>query len=304
MRIAFLIGAGASYGSGVVVPRQPPLGGQLFPELQRALPQSWGALSGHLAKLFEQDFERGMDRLWAQQQHRDLSPLLNDMGRYFVRFEPARREANRYSELLFMLRAKGLLSSCVFASLNYECILEIAAARLDLGLAFSIGVAAPNVVRVLKPHGSCNFLPPWDPVGFGVVITGVGQYYNAVKVTSIDEARQRYQRPGAFLPPVMSLFAPKKLTPAAKEFIDAIRGQWRDWVLSCDAVAVIGSRPNLYDGHVWGPIAESKARVWHLGGTEDDYAEFSRRLGNRLEYLGHYFDDAGLNSLTAAILRL
>src|ERR1700730_1461598 len=129
MRIAFLIGAGASNGAGLVAPRQPPLGSQLFGELQRACPTTWGRLKGARADLLRPDFEKGMDQLWAEQPG-DMMELLNDMGRYFVDFEPARRQVSRYAELVFFLTRRGLLSTCAFGSLNYECFLEIPALSL------------------------------------------------------------------------------------------------------------------------------------------------------------------------------
>lgn len=230
--------------------------------------------------------------------------LLNDMGRYFIQFEPVLGEPTRYAELLFMLQTRSLLPSCAFASLNYECIFEIAALRLGLGLVFNPSPPRPNVVWVAKPHGSSNFLPVSEPQGSGNVFKNVGQIYDApIAAKPIEAARQRYAG-NYFLPPVMSLFATGKLTPAAKGLIDGIRTDWRNYVVGADYITVIGSRPNLADSHVWDPIFESNAQVWYLSGIEPDYPEFSRKLGSRLHNLGRFFDDAGLDALIAAIVAI
>jgi len=301
--MAFLVGAGASYGAGLVAPHQPPLGNQLFGELQRGCPMTWGRLRGARAALFKTDFEKGMDQLWADQPD-EMVDLLNDMGRYFIEFEPAPRQESRYAELLFFLTKTGLLSNSAFASLNYECILEIAAWRLGLGLAFAPSPPQPRALWILKPHGSCNFLPASEPRGSGNVfkVQGTAQIWDGpVAAKTIDAARLRYRSGQYFLNPVMSLFAPGKLTPSARDFIEAIRERWRQWVLSSESVVIIGSRPNLADGHVWDPIVESAAHVFYLSGIEDDYSELSRRLSGRLQNLGRFFDDAGLDALTTAI---
>jgi len=247
-----------------------------------------------------------MDQLWADQPD-EMVDLLNDMGRYFVEFEPAYRKESRYAELLLFLTSKGLLfPTCVFGSLNYECVLEIAASRLGIGIVFAPTPPRSDALWIIKPHGSCNFLPASEPQGSGNVfkVHGTAQIWvGPVAAKTIDAARLRYRTGRYFLNPVMSLFAPGKLTPSARDLIQAIRDHWRDWVLSSDYVAVIGSRPNLADGHVWDPIVDSAAQVWYLSGIEDDYNEFSRRLGSRLHNLGRYFDDAGLNALTMAISR-
>lgn len=296
MRLAFLIGAGASYGAGPVHPHQPPLGRGLFGELKTFCPRTWGRIKGARASLFEPDFERGMDVLWSQQPD-DMVDLLNDMGRYFIQFEPVLGKPTRYAELLFILRSKNLLASCAFASLNYECIFEIAALRLGLGVVFNPSPPRPDIVWVVKPHGSSNFLPVWEPQGSGnvVKVQGSGQIYDGPIAKSIEAARQRYAG-NYFLPPIMSLFAPGKLTPSARGFIETIRKQWRDYVVGSDYIAIIGCRPNLADGHVWDPILESRAEVWYLSGPEPDYREFAHRLGGRLHNLGTLFDDPGLDA--------
>jgi hypothetical protein len=245
-----------------------------------------------------------MDILWSEQPD-DMLDLLNDMGRYFIQFEPVIGQPTQYAHLLFMLRSRNLLSSCAFASINYECIFEIAATRLGLSLSYGPRVKGQDVVWIMKPHGSSNFLPANEPHGSRNVIKvhGSGQIYDAqIVARPIEAARQRYAE-SYFLPPVMSLFKPGKLTPSARSFIDRIRSQWREYVLGSDYVAVIGSRPNLADGHLWDPILESNAHVWYLSGTEPDYGEFSRRLDGRLHHLGRFFDDAGMDALAGAIAR-
>ena len=51
MKIIFLFGAGASKGSEVDGIPTPPLGTELFTQLQSKYPKSWGCLNVHSPKI-------------------------------------------------------------------------------------------------------------------------------------------------------------------------------------------------------------------------------------------------------------
>jgi hypothetical protein len=162
-RIAVLFGAGASKGAGNCQPTPPPLGGELFATLCDQFPSSWGNLPTASARAFEDDFETAMFELWNQEPP-DRSRLIIDMAIYFSRFLPASDGSDLYGELLRTLVVRKLLRRTAFATLNYECIFDIAAGRLGRPVAYLSPEPPKGHVLVWKPHGACN-MPP--SVGLG-----------------------------------------------------------------------------------------------------------------------------------------
>ena len=65
-----LFGAGASYGSDSL--GMPPLGADLFDELQRFNPPGWGSLPSNMSNVFRNDFEEGMKKYieWFKTKHK------------------------------------------------------------------------------------------------------------------------------------------------------------------------------------------------------------------------------------------
>jgi hypothetical protein len=96
---------------------------------------SWGNLPTASARAFEDDFETAMFELWNQEPP-DRSRLIIDMAIYFSRFLPASDGSDLYGELLRTLVVRKLLRRTAFATLNYECIFDIAAGRLGRPVAY------------------------------------------------------------------------------------------------------------------------------------------------------------------------
>lgn len=61
--IVFLFGAGASAGAGNILPERPPLGAELFSELLRLFPGSWGLVPQDIQNRLLADFEDEMGAL-------------------------------------------------------------------------------------------------------------------------------------------------------------------------------------------------------------------------------------------------
>jgi hypothetical protein len=176
--IAFLFGAGASKGAGAIDPFPPPLGGCLYDELVEAFHDTWGALEEDERDTFGGDgpgFEAGMQLLWEKFDAR-ASPAIVDMAIYFSRFRPPLDQSDCYSRLMISLNALGLVENVCAATLNYECLLEVAAARAGLAINYG-GEGRPGVLGLLKPHGSCNFL------------IGGGMKFNNVTIVGNESVR-------------------------------------------------------------------------------------------------------------------
>ena len=126
MSSIFLFGAGASYGSGPCTPRPPPLGTQLFAELQ-AVGGVAATVDTDLANEFMRDFEAGMDRFRVE-CNIEVIKLLRDMARFFAPFEPL--PGNSYLELLRVL--DGTRKKAVMVTTNYDLLIEHAVVQSGL----------------------------------------------------------------------------------------------------------------------------------------------------------------------------
>jgi hypothetical protein len=300
VKIAVLFGAGASYGAGAVVPHPPPLGGDLFDALQRAYEDTWGSeFTPEEIAVFREDFERGMSNLWANQGTR-MQRLLIDMALYFTRFRLA--GANCYSLLLDLLFDARRDIGVVFATLNYECLLEEATFRAGASVhslwRVMPGHGGRRVVRILKPHGSCNYLAPMTRNIKDSTMADVGVAYFAsevpdpsdLEIVSIDEVIDIYATNGLTIPPAISLYEPTKHSPVGGGLIQKVREDWAALVAEADVVLSIGARPVEQDGHIWDAIIESSnAPVWFVGGQDEDYGRRAWQLGDRMHYLGFTF---------------
>jgi hypothetical protein len=292
------VGAGASHGAGDVTPEPPPLGKGLYVWLRDRFPATWGAVAGELDALFKKEFELGMHDAWTNASGQ-VQGLLIDMGRAFARFRPPGDGSDHYTRLLRGMITNRLLGRCVIASLNYDCIFEVAAANLGVAAVYERGTRPANSVLVLKPHGSCNLLPAIGNNEFHVRFEKVGAYYEG-DVAAI-ELEQIEQLPGDAFPPAMSLYAPGKHTPVAATWVDRARQAWRGIAVSANAVAVIGVQPIWDDAHAWDPVIASRADIWYVGDV-DSHRALEDRSGRRVMHLGRTFDE-GIGPL-GRLLRL
>jgi len=292
--LLFLFGAGASFGAGRVSPYPPPLGCDLYDKLAEAFPRTWGAESRFAARAidFRRDFEATMERCLEGNVTSAVSELL-DMAKYFAQFEPGGDDL--YSALLRELLARSLIAQTVFGSLNYECVFETAAIRLGARLHYEgvdTALISDTDVRVIKPHGSCNFLTresgrsplPYLLTNSMVEAGTTSENPEGVRKTldalaaEPTSARTRY--------PVMSNYASSKSTPLSPAQITQVRMGFSSRVQSAATIIVIGARPNEHDTHVWGPVRDCGGDVLYVGG---DYANLRC---SRAQQLGPTFQEA------------
>ncbi len=103
-----LIGAGASYGSDIDA--TPPLGNNLYIELKKFNPDSWGQLDLSLSNSFNLDFESGMIEIAKKFPYR-LSVLQRAMAAYFFNYIP--RQNNLYIKLSKIIKQKNWQGSII-----------------------------------------------------------------------------------------------------------------------------------------------------------------------------------------------
>ncbi len=260
--ITFLFGAGASAGAGSILPERPPLGTELYRELRRLCPGSWGALPDQFAKTLEDDFESGMARV-AEGLSVAVPGLMREMAIYFVQFRPV-GQASLYDRLIRDLSDRGLIGDIVFSTLNYECIFEYAL----LGNGHQVdyfGSSDANAVPVLKLHGSCNMFSAGIQATPGVSYTqgvvfegGIRAWLDASRV--IEHCLTK-----TALAPVMCQYMEGKPTSVSPSALKEIQARWAGFVDKADAVVCIGIRPHSPDAHIWEPLARAPGRLFFIG---------------------------------------
>lgn len=299
-RFAILFGAGASFGA-VDAAHRPPLGADLFEKLIEAFPDTWGAISGEDKQNFEGPdrglaFETGMQWLWERDQRGELAvqDLITDMALFFASFRLPAGGGDCYSELLRAFHRAGIIGPRLgIATLNYECLLELAAADLRIPVDPSPVMPRANCLTAWKPHGACNLIVQpvatgnWTNISMSACGAWVGGGVPLVAVHP-DQVERIYEGQHN-VPPAMSLYAPGKSSPVAPEQILRARECWTSWSRSSDVTIVVGARPNLDDMHVWQGILQGRGQLWFIG-DRDSASTLTRELPHdRVSHLGEYF---------------
>ncbi len=261
MRYAFLTGAGASYGAGKLAPKPPPLGSDLYKELATRFPRSWGNLPWQYAGVLRRDFESGMQQIWDRRLEL-VQELMIDMACYFSKFDPPNDKSDCYSRLVAAIAQGKLMERLAVATLNYECVLDVAASRAGLKIAYSAAPPPKDNLMIWKLHGACNLLPATQV--YNVTIAAKSIFDGPVESVDLPMIRKRYQLEGLAVPPVMCVYMAGKPTQTVPRFLIQVRQQWAEWVKEADVVAVIGARPNLIETYVWRPILDCQAEIWYV----------------------------------------
>jgi hypothetical protein len=265
-----LFGAGASYGSGCVFPRQPPLGFQLFSELQKRGGIA-ASVSAPINTLFQEHFETGMAAFFATRQS-DVPTFLREMAAFFVEFAPG--PGNAYVQLIE--RIVGSPHQIAIGTLNYDILIEAA-----ITTVCATRPTASALGGLFKLHGSCNYFP--DVLG---QLRGVtfNNYFECIRTSKVhvaksaDEVRRLLKEEDS-IAPVMALYAKGKRVLFASPFVDECQRRWQVAVGESDDVIVVGTALNEEDDHIWCPMARTKGRISYVGLKRDwhCFEEWSKR---------------------------
>jgi len=252
-----LFGAGASYGSDTV--GTPPLGGQLFDELQRFNPDAWGTISGDLATEFRADFEQAM-KLVAPHA---LAPLQRAMAAFFFRYQPA--ASNRYVQLV--RRMKAAHWSGAVCTLNYERLLELSVGLNGMQPVVGQPSDPGRSLELCMPHGCCHLFCDSVRASAGAVSFDAFAISTDGPVKAVvDPAEHRQRILQEAFPPVMSYFEPQKRVTSGRSFLEGQRARWKELALVAESIAVVGVKVRPHDGHIWAPLGEAQARIIYCGG--------------------------------------
>jgi len=289
--IVILFGAGASYGAGGVLPEQPPLGDQLLPHLQRSCPGTWGALPVDIVQEFETNkFESGMRLIYERFGHA-IPQLMRDMAIYFIQFRPYQGRS-LYCKLVRDLSAIDKLSRILFSTLNYECILEQSVAGFGMEIDYFHNDNTEAYVPIWKLHGSSNFFAAMVQASQGVRYSTGVTFEGGLKALPDSNSVIAHCLTETGLAPAMSLYMAGKPVSISPSEIRHVQSMWREAVLGCTAVIIVGVHPVLHDDHIWAPLAQTQAPLYFVG-DQSAFASWSRsaRTGP-FRFLGSRFDTA------------
>lgn len=285
----FLFGAGASAFSGSCTPTCPPLGGDLFAELLKVSPAA-RAIPGPIQDMFKLHFEDGMQALLEGMTGLEAH-LLREMAAFFATFRP--RRANRYSR--FIDAVGPYASKCVFASLNYDILLELSLVQRGYLPAYSpSALLAKNQIRVIKVHGSCNFLPGtnvrFENVNFVLPPDFEGQLMNSDDRYTLNPTEiLEFCREQNSISPELALYHKSKRMLFVGPVARAQKPAFFQHVAEARNIVIIGVRLHEPDTHIWEPIAASPARIYYVGPDATDIRAWGTRNGKTVEHLSNGF---------------
>jgi hypothetical protein len=323
-----LIGAGASFGAGGILPGPPPLGKGLFSELvshcQVPISQGasvdfcWGTLDQSWRHAFVEDFEKAMHDLKGTVDPEQLATLLNCMASYFLQFGLDRTGGlyvKLFSSLLETYPGPDDFAVC---SLNYESLADYAVnrcGRFSRWFRSPDHVSAPDEVRVFRPHGSVNFVANLNSApggwGFGGPVGGAAKIMTPFDTSGPDLrlefktnkdviARLQSDAANGYAPPLALYMEDKPVLVSTKQ-ISEIRAAYAHFVEDVDTVIIVGTRLTLADKHVFEPILNNqKCRVFFvgeshfLGQLDSGVAKFQEIMRSRFEIVGQFFSDLEL----------
>jgi hypothetical protein len=260
MKIIFLFGAGASKGSEVNGIPSPPLGIELFTQLQSKYPKSWGRLNVHS---FTEDFEIAMSYL-VRSQPDSIDQLQRDMAQFFFGFQPSK--ASLYQCLI--RETSPYLKTVGFVTLNYDLLLEHCLLRAGIQPVCAKQAASDSgEVEVCLPHGCSHlwidgFRGPPGSIRFHPSIDAINGPVRAYGA-SAEFQEQIRNNP---LPPVMSCFDTTKTTPTAKKFIQEQRDRTKELIAAADLVVIVGVRVRKHDNHLWEPLSQAAGKLLYCAG--------------------------------------
>jgi hypothetical protein len=295
-RSLFLFGAGASAFSRDCLPTTPPLGDDLLERMIKDGFLNDGFVRAHGAQFTGPGgFERGMASLTDRYINHQYMGFVREMGRFFGRYIPGPN--NLYTELFSKLLGTG--SEFGVASLNYETLIE--RSLLNCGVPVLLdpfGPAQNGALFVVKPHGSCGFLP--NPQGVSVWNLQIGfpvdvdvPTFFTVSPETIDE--WCLNPLSVDLAPAMSFYSPYKETRINPKLIMAHRQLWQKLCARADKVFVVGVRYNEQDPHVWDPLRLPNKNIIFVNPSVSDAAAFAawaQEAGVTAELLSKGLEDA------------
>lgn len=254
--ITLIFGAGASFGSGPCAPFNPPLGMHLFEKLE-ARGGAFSRLDAGVKSIFRnQSFESGMSAI--ADTNTAINPLQKEIAIYLSQFMPL--SENAYVRLFKKL--KSSIKNLSVATLNYDLLIEHA--LLATGIPFSYGKS--KELRVLKPHGSSNFLPNLGTIVLqGNVFSNCGAFVDGLPVdtplTNQEVESWCTNQKNSDISPALSMYSPTKRVVMNRSLIENIQQEFSKSIENSNLLVIVGVGLAEHDRHIWEPIKNSKGKL-------------------------------------------
>ncbi|HBT3782571.1 SIR2 family protein [Klebsiella pneumoniae] len=256
--ITLLFGAGASFGSRKCFPHVPPQGAKLFEALEN-LKGAFYALPSDTKDIFRNEgFEAGM--LGIPNDNRIITPLQKELALYLSSFTI--ENDNAYLRLFKKIRLH--IPKITISTLNYDLLIEQALLGYNIGFTYDIG---ESVVKLLKLHGSSNFLPEL-PEGVNIsgnVMIGCGSFIETNRMNAVmthSEIKVWCQNPrNSELAPAIAKYERNKGVPFNSGAIKKVQSIYHSTVMNSSLLIVIGARYLSHDEHIWKCIEKSNSKV-------------------------------------------
>ena len=290
--ILLLFGAGASVGS-LGTNEKPPLGTELFGKLSQEYPATWGVIPGNFAGIFRREgFEAGMNSLWVNNQSSkeyNLANLLADMGIFFSKFRINDTKENLYCRLFEKYRTHIIDGKLLLSTLNYDCLIEYALMSLSMNTIDYLGRGSG--VKLLKLHGSCNFIPQRFKVSRqnATLILGTSTINTPFQPVEPDKVKEALSS-APFS--VMSLYTREKNNIISPKGIQDIQTEFQQTVGSAKEIISIGVRPDTNDKHIWEYIQNSNASLILCGNKSDCMGWISHHRTKDSTFIGTKFQSS------------
>lgn len=266
MRVV-IFGAGASaYCCGCQGDGRPPLGHELLDRVFANAPELEGGLPSDMVKDFRTvgHTEAAMERLFNDFDSLKNTPIYREISRLLVSLDACSCRENAYRILVRGTRSHP--ARTVLTTLNYDLLLEHALAAEDVAFEYSSTPKIPSKMKVLKPHGSVNFLPDIGNATIsGNSIRGCRSYVDTrIHPVSLDPravhawlADPRYQD----FAPAISAYIPQKNVLFSSSTVLAQREEFEAVLQASSRVAIVGVSFNSADVHVWGRIDKQRVLI-------------------------------------------
>ena len=206
MKNIFLLGAGASTGcKGTNF--KVPIGRELFPLLKRQFSNTWSKLPTDLETIFSDNFEAGMQVIW-DKYSTNIPVLMKDLAVLFSSAAITNHEENLYCKIFQKTKKKDLTENSIFSTINYDCLLEIAAHLTGLKINY-FGKLNKDAVAIWKLHGSCNFISKGISATSDIRFTRGVVFDAGINVIQPNQVRE-YCHGNNALYPAMSIYMKDK----------------------------------------------------------------------------------------------
>lgn len=290
-KTAFLFGAGASHGARGIAPRNPPLGKDLLNEAAKQYPEIIEII-GKFKEEFDSSFESGMAKLMDGRPLTKVSRLYILISRFLSQFHAV--NGNDFQKILINSYNRDV----TFVTLNYDLLIEDSIELLNSRFFFRTGMFN---FKILKLHGSINYIPPISPslnyVNL-VVENSVKLLWCETIIASRDVMNSYIFNDKMPFMPDLCLYMYGKESLYKSGITENLSNAWAECADRADQIIVCGVQINLEDSHVWSPILRNKKKLKYFG-TEFDREIFASCFGEG--GIDTYFSGGGISSLVDSL---